>query len=304
MRIDVDHYLVLGVPRTADAATIRAAYVALAKRYHPDVATGNPELAAFNFRQITDAYQTLSDPDARAHYDAKVRVALDAERTRREQAAAALWAVTPAAKADDRGEAVRQIRVQCGQDGSRQVAGRGSLQTVASAQAPLAAGLSAARRRDGAASFDPGRRRRADDLHRGRWLSCDTRDEGTGSAGHGGGNRATCGRGEAGSRGKAASQGKTHARPPGQPAEPTRPLGRPLPLGAAARSDGRSFDGADARAAPERRRPVGLRRRRRRKVRHREPRRRADRDLQWRAAGARLGPAGGPLSPRAEQHRA
>ena len=91
MRIDVDHYLVLGVPRTADAATIRAAYVALAKRYHPDVATGNPELAAFNFRQITDAYQTLSDPDARAHYDAKVRVALDAERTRREQAAAALW---------------------------------------------------------------------------------------------------------------------------------------------------------------------------------------------------------------------
>lgn len=99
MRIDVDHYLVLGVPRTADAATIRAAYVALAKRYHPDVATGNPELAAFNFRQITDAYQTLSDPDARAHYDAKVRVALDAERTRREQAAAALWAVTPAAKA-------------------------------------------------------------------------------------------------------------------------------------------------------------------------------------------------------------
>ena len=99
MRIDVDHYLVLGVPRTADAATIRAAYVALAKRYHPDVATGNPELAAFNFRQITDAYQTLSDPDARAHYDAKVRVALDAERTRREQATAALWAVTPAAKA-------------------------------------------------------------------------------------------------------------------------------------------------------------------------------------------------------------
>ena len=56
MRIDVDHYLVLGVPRTADAATIRAAYVSLAKRYHPDVAAGNPELAAFNFRQITDAY--------------------------------------------------------------------------------------------------------------------------------------------------------------------------------------------------------------------------------------------------------
>jgi hypothetical protein len=98
MRIDVDHYLVLGVPRTADAATIRAAYVALAKRYHPDVATGNPELAAFNFRQITDAYQTLSDPDARAHYDARVRVALHAERTRREQVAAVARAAASARK--------------------------------------------------------------------------------------------------------------------------------------------------------------------------------------------------------------
>ncbi len=99
MRIDVDHYLVLGVSRTADAAMIRAAYVALAKRYHPDVASGNPELAAFNFRQITDAYQTLSDPDARARYDARVQVALDAERTRRAQAAAAALAAASARKA-------------------------------------------------------------------------------------------------------------------------------------------------------------------------------------------------------------
>lgn len=98
MRIDVDHYLVLGVPRTADAATIRAAYVALAKRYHPDVAAGNPELAAFNFRQITDAYQTLSDPEARARYDAGVQAALDAERARREQAAAAARAAATARK--------------------------------------------------------------------------------------------------------------------------------------------------------------------------------------------------------------
>lgn len=89
----------LGVPRTADAATIRAAYVALAKRYHPDVAAGNPELAAFNFRQITDAYQTLSDPDARARYDSRVQAALDAERTRREQVAAAAWAAKAAPKA-------------------------------------------------------------------------------------------------------------------------------------------------------------------------------------------------------------
>ena len=83
MRIDVDHYLVLGVPWTADAATVRAAYVALAKRYHPDVATGNPELAAINFRQIADAYRTLSEPESRARYDAKVRAALDAARAAR-----------------------------------------------------------------------------------------------------------------------------------------------------------------------------------------------------------------------------
>ena len=80
MRIDVDHYLVLGVPRTADAATVRAAYVALAKRYHPDVAAGNPELAAYNFRQIAAAYKTLSDPESRAHYDARVRAAVDTVR--------------------------------------------------------------------------------------------------------------------------------------------------------------------------------------------------------------------------------
>lgn len=89
MRIDVDHYLVLGVPWTADAATVRAAYVALAKRYHPDVAAGNPELAAYNFRQIAAAYQTLSDPESRAHYDARVRAALDTVR-------ASMSAVSPA----------------------------------------------------------------------------------------------------------------------------------------------------------------------------------------------------------------
>lgn len=69
MRTNLDHYVVLGVPRIADAAAIRAAYVGLAKRYHPDVATGDPALAIANFRQITEAYETLSDPERRALYD-------------------------------------------------------------------------------------------------------------------------------------------------------------------------------------------------------------------------------------------
>jgi curved DNA-binding protein CbpA len=75
MRVDVDHYLILGVPRTADPAVIRAAYVALAKRYHPDVAIGDSELAASNFRLIKEAYETLSDPDRRAIYDQKAQQA-------------------------------------------------------------------------------------------------------------------------------------------------------------------------------------------------------------------------------------
>lgn len=75
MRVDLDHYLILGVPQTADPAAIRAAYVALAKRYHPDIAVGDPELAASNFRAIKEAYETLSDPVRRAAYDAKARQA-------------------------------------------------------------------------------------------------------------------------------------------------------------------------------------------------------------------------------------
>jgi plasmid stabilization system protein ParE len=73
---NLDHYVVLGVPRIADAAMIRAAYVALAKRYHPDIATGDAVLAAANFRQITEAYETLSDPDRRAAYDSKIVTAV------------------------------------------------------------------------------------------------------------------------------------------------------------------------------------------------------------------------------------
>lgn len=129
MKIDVDHYLVLGVPRTADAATIRAAYVDLAKKYHPDVAAGNPELAAYNFRQITAAYQILSAPEERARYDAKVQSALDAERARREQAARAA-ATARAAKAA--GEARSRQRLAAILFGKAQSAAKPAPRPVAS----------------------------------------------------------------------------------------------------------------------------------------------------------------------------
>jgi molecular chaperone DnaJ len=62
----VTHYDVLGVPRNAPAATIRAAYRERARRHHPDRAghAGGGEMAALN-----EAYRVLSDPARRSIYD-------------------------------------------------------------------------------------------------------------------------------------------------------------------------------------------------------------------------------------------
>jgi curved DNA-binding protein CbpA len=62
----VSYYVILGVPQNADEATIRHAFRALARRHHPDAGAGsNPE----RFRQIVNAYETLSDPVRRQAYD-------------------------------------------------------------------------------------------------------------------------------------------------------------------------------------------------------------------------------------------
>jgi hypothetical protein len=63
--VDVNHYEVLGVPRTADLATIRAAYRRRARTTHPDLG-GDPD----EFAAVTTAWWTLSAPDRRARYDA------------------------------------------------------------------------------------------------------------------------------------------------------------------------------------------------------------------------------------------
>lgn len=62
-------YKVLGVARDASAAAITRAYYALARQCHPDT---HPDDAAAEerFRQISEAYQVLSDPAQRAQYDA------------------------------------------------------------------------------------------------------------------------------------------------------------------------------------------------------------------------------------------
>lgn len=63
-----DYYQVLGVDRKADAQTIKKAYRRLAKQYHPDTNAGNPEAAA-RFKEITEAYHVLSDPEKKKIYD-------------------------------------------------------------------------------------------------------------------------------------------------------------------------------------------------------------------------------------------
>ncbi len=61
-------YIVLGVDRNASIAQVKRAYRRLARKYHPDINPGDRAAAAL-FRQIVDAYETLSDPDRRRRYD-------------------------------------------------------------------------------------------------------------------------------------------------------------------------------------------------------------------------------------------
>jgi molecular chaperone DnaJ len=62
-----DYYQVLGVSRTADAAAIKQAFRAQARRYHPDV-SAEPD-AESKFRELAEAYSALSQPASRLLYD-------------------------------------------------------------------------------------------------------------------------------------------------------------------------------------------------------------------------------------------
>lgn len=63
-----DYYEVLGIERTADSNTIKKAYRKLAKQYHPDTNKGDPR-AEEKFKEATEAYAVLSDPEKRKQYD-------------------------------------------------------------------------------------------------------------------------------------------------------------------------------------------------------------------------------------------
>ncbi len=63
-----DYYEVLGVEKNADDAAIKKAYRVLAKKYHPDMNPGDAE-AEKKFKEASEAYAVLSDPEKRRQYD-------------------------------------------------------------------------------------------------------------------------------------------------------------------------------------------------------------------------------------------
>ena len=63
-----DYYEVLGVSKDADDAALKKAYRVLAKKYHPDINPGDKEAEA-KFKEASEAYAILSDPQKRQQYD-------------------------------------------------------------------------------------------------------------------------------------------------------------------------------------------------------------------------------------------
>ena len=71
-----DYYEVLGVDKNADEDTLKHAYRQLAKKYHPDMNPGDAE-AERKFKEASEAYAVLSDPEKRRQYDQFGHAAFD-----------------------------------------------------------------------------------------------------------------------------------------------------------------------------------------------------------------------------------
>ncbi len=71
-----DYYEVLGVDKNADDAAIKKAYRQLAKKYHPDMNPGDAD-AEKKFKEASEAYAVLSDPEKKRQYDQFGHAAFD-----------------------------------------------------------------------------------------------------------------------------------------------------------------------------------------------------------------------------------
>ena len=79
MSVKRDYYEVLGLSKGADAGSIKKAYRKLAKKYHPDTNQGDKQ-AEKKFKEVTEAYTVLSDPEKKKMYDQFGHAAFDQHR--------------------------------------------------------------------------------------------------------------------------------------------------------------------------------------------------------------------------------
>lgn len=70
-QMEKDLYQILGVRQDSDMKAIKTAYRKLAKKYHPDTNQGNPN-AEMRFKEVTEAYEILSDEVKREAYNRKI----------------------------------------------------------------------------------------------------------------------------------------------------------------------------------------------------------------------------------------
>jgi DnaJ-class molecular chaperone len=64
-----DYYAILGVPKSAAQKDIKSAYRKLARKWHPDANPKNPKEAEEKFKELSEAYEVLGDPEKRKKYD-------------------------------------------------------------------------------------------------------------------------------------------------------------------------------------------------------------------------------------------
>ena len=78
------YYEILQISENASDEVIRMAYKALAKKYHPDIFDGDPQIAEIKMKELNEAYEILSDSQKRQEYDASIHNARDSQNSSRQ----------------------------------------------------------------------------------------------------------------------------------------------------------------------------------------------------------------------------